>query len=134
MLVKLGWKLITDSNAFVSYILKSKYFPQGDFLNAKVWQNPSYTWKSIFTTREILQNDYRWLNWNGGNISVWNDPCLKDPTNFKISSTSILGPEDICVYDLFIPGHLEWDIELLGEKFNDRDVREIMSIFLFLRR
>ena len=35
-------------------------------------------------------------------------------------------PKDIQVKDLFISGHLEWNVELLSEIFNDRDDNEIL--------
>ena len=66
-------------------------------------------------------------------ISVWKDPWLRDPSNYYIGSLPILGLENIRVKDLFILGHLQWDIERLGEMFNERDITEILSIPLSRR-
>ena len=71
---------------------------------------------------------------NGDTIKVWFEPWLRDPTNFKLSSMPCLGLENIHVKDLFIPRKLEWDYEPLGEFFNKRDIKEIMSIPLLMRR
>lgn len=44
MLVKHGWSLITDPKALVSKLYKVRYFPNGDFLNVSLGQNPNFTW------------------------------------------------------------------------------------------
>ena len=71
---------------------------------------------------------------NGDTIKVWFVSWLRDPTNFKLSSMPCQGLENIRVKDLFVPRKLELDYELFGEFFNDKDVKEITSIPLSLRR
>lgn len=59
MLAKQGWRLINDSNPLVTNIMKAKYFPQTDFLNAKVGRNPSYMWRSIMAAPAVLKQGCR---------------------------------------------------------------------------
>lgn len=40
MLGKIGWRLITNPDALVCRVLKAKYFPQGDFMNATLGHSP----------------------------------------------------------------------------------------------
>lgn len=47
MLAKQGWRFINNSNPLVTSLMKAKYFPGSDFLNAKMGDNPSYIWRSI---------------------------------------------------------------------------------------
>jgi len=41
MLGKQGWKLVTDHETIVSRVFKAKYFPRGNFIDAKLGHNPS---------------------------------------------------------------------------------------------
>lgn len=42
MLAKEGWSILTEANSLVSKIMKARYFPNTDFLNAELGANPSY--------------------------------------------------------------------------------------------
>lgn len=128
MLGKQGWRIISSSDALVSKLLKAKYFPRGDFINAKLGYNPSFTWRSIWNSRIILQKGCRWRIGCGHNVNVWNDPWLRDICNFLINTPPISDCEFMKVSDLMIPGRKEWDYELLMELFNERDVYEISNI------
>ncbi|KAL8126011.1 hypothetical protein AgCh_013344 [Apium graveolens] len=46
MLAKQGWRLLNNQNPLVTSIMKAKYFPNCDFLQAKLGVNPSYMWRS----------------------------------------------------------------------------------------
>jgi len=60
MLGKQGWKLMDDSNPLVTRILKAKYYPIRDFLEARLGHNPSYTCKSLWSTQFFLTLGHRW--------------------------------------------------------------------------
>lgn len=45
----------------------------------------------------------------------------------RIESPPIPEMSDLLVHDLLIPGHKEWDIELLHELFDERDITQIIS-------
>jgi len=47
MLGKQGWKLLNDSSSLLTRILKAKYFPRRDFLDANIGHNSGFTWRSI---------------------------------------------------------------------------------------
>lgn len=42
MLAKQGWRLLNESNPLVTSIMKARYYPRSDFLNATLGENPSY--------------------------------------------------------------------------------------------
>lgn len=48
MLSKQGWRLCTDTGSLVSRVFKARYFADGNFLNAKLGNNPSYVWRSVW--------------------------------------------------------------------------------------
>ncbi|XP_074352835.1 putative mitochondrial protein AtMg00310 [Apium graveolens] len=42
MLAKQGWRLLNNVDPLVTSMMKAKYFPDSDFLDAKIGVNPSY--------------------------------------------------------------------------------------------
>nr|DAD49162.1 TPA_asm: hypothetical protein HUJ06_019099 [Nelumbo nucifera] len=93
-------------DALVCHVFKAKYFLGGDFLVAQCGHNPSYTWKSIWHSRIVLEKGCRW----------------------RIGDGYVKGLEDIVVSDLWIPGHKEWDVEMIHELFGPRDASAILNI------
>lgn len=49
-----GWKLPINSSFILTRVLKDKYFPRNGFLDAKLGNSPSYTWRSIWSTIPLL--------------------------------------------------------------------------------
>ncbi|KAA3479876.1 RNA-directed DNA polymerase reverse transcriptase family protein [Gossypium australe] len=50
LLAKQGWRrLVSFPNSLLARTLKAKYYPDSDFMNARLGNIPSYTWKSICT-------------------------------------------------------------------------------------
>lgn len=48
MLGKHGWKFQTHTDCLVTKLFKARYFPPSDYLGAKIGDNPSFVWRSIF--------------------------------------------------------------------------------------
>lgn len=53
LLAKQGWKFVDDPNALLTRVFKTKYFPNGDFLNANLGHNPSYCWCSVWCSQSF---------------------------------------------------------------------------------
>ena len=64
LLTKQGWRISQDSNSLAHRVLKAKYFPGSNFLEAELGKNPSFTWRSLVAARGVL---HRGLRWNIGN-------------------------------------------------------------------
>ena len=55
MLAKQAWRILTNPSSLVAKVLKARYFPTGDVLNAKLGSSPSYSWRSIYSSLEIIR-------------------------------------------------------------------------------
>ncbi|CAH9137211.1 unnamed protein product [Cuscuta epithymum] len=70
MLAKQGWRLINESGSLMSRVLHARYYPNSTFLQAKLGSNPSFIWRSIFETQEIIKNNTRKRVGNGIDVQV----------------------------------------------------------------
>lgn len=53
---------------------------------------------------------------------------MKNGANLRLVTPLNVKLEDLTVSDLFRPNSLDWDVELLGELFLPRDVKEICNL------
>lgn len=70
-------------------ILKARYFPESDFLEAKKGSKPSFVWSSMLETQEIIRKGSRWRVGDGESIMICKDNWLPDPHNSKVISPPI---------------------------------------------
>ncbi|XP_074347574.1 uncharacterized protein LOC141686438 [Apium graveolens] len=55
MLAKQAWRLVNNVNPMVTKFMQARYFPDTDFLNASLGNNPSYLWRSILAAHDIIK-------------------------------------------------------------------------------
>lgn len=58
---KLGWELIQQRNSWTK-LIKSKYFPNTDFLNSRTKRNDSKVWKTISKLKLVIKEGIVWKN------------------------------------------------------------------------
>ncbi|KAA3479946.1 reverse transcriptase [Gossypium australe] len=54
-------------------VLKAKYYPNSNFINAQLGDLPSLTWKCVWAAKELLESSLCWRVRMGDRISVWGD-------------------------------------------------------------
>uniref|UniRef100_A0A803Q227 Reverse transcriptase n=1 Tax=Cannabis sativa TaxID=3483 RepID=A0A803Q227_CANSA len=74
LLGKQAWRLLTDESSLVCKVYKARYFPNGSFLTAALENNPSFIWKSILETKDIIKAGARMRIGNGQNTMITTDP------------------------------------------------------------
>lgn len=98
----------------MSKIYKARYYPDGSFLTASLGCNPSFVWRSIIETQEILKKDTGRRVGSGNNIDVLHDPwlpCVDDPYIHTIHE-ALDGKK---VSSLMEIDQSRWDIELIND-------------------
>ncbi|XP_060965763.1 uncharacterized protein LOC133034618 [Cannabis sativa] len=127
MLGKQGWRLLTRPDSLVTRVFKARYFPQGDFLSASIGSNPSFVWRSIWESQDLVRKGVRWCIGSGNNIPILQSPWLPDEVNpFVISDHPALSTATVS--NILTPDGSRWDVEILDDLFVDRDKHLIMSI------
>ena len=59
MLAKQGWCLFTNPSSLVARLYRVKYHPTSDVLGAKFGCNPSYAWRRIYNSLEVIRKGTR---------------------------------------------------------------------------
>lgn len=70
LLGKQGWHFMTHPTSLVSLIFKSKYFPRGDFLGASIGHSPSFVWRSVCSSQQVLREGMRWVIGDGSSVHI----------------------------------------------------------------
>jgi hypothetical protein len=73
LLAKQGWRILTNPSSLVARVMKEKYHPRAEFLEATVGRRPSFVWSSIIKAKHLLQNAMGWRVGNGANIKIWGE-------------------------------------------------------------
>ena len=59
LLAKQEWRILSNPNSLVARVYKAKYFPHDDILNSKKGNNPSYVWRSIHNSLDVIRKGTR---------------------------------------------------------------------------
>ena len=127
MLGKQSWKLISDSTSLLTWVLKAKYFPRN------LGHNPSYTWRSLWSTQSLLTLGHRWKIGDGSQINVWTMSWIRNLPSLKPSTQPLPNYEDLTVNSLLNPSLNSWNISLVQALFNASDAAAILATPLFGR-
>ncbi|XP_059431505.1 uncharacterized protein LOC132165008 [Corylus avellana] len=86
LLAKQSWRLWNQPDSLVAKIMNAKYYPDCSILEAKIGRRPSFAWRSIQSSCELLNEGLIWRVGNGCKINIWKDRWVPIPTTCKISS------------------------------------------------
>lgn len=127
MLARQGWRLIQSPNSLCAQILRAKYFPHGNVLQARAVDGISYTWCSVLKGIELLKEGIIWRIGDEQSIHIWNDPWIPRGTTRRPCSHR--GPHILqWVNELIVPVSEQWDVELVTQTFPQDDVPIILAI------
>ncbi|XP_042964766.1 uncharacterized mitochondrial protein AtMg00310-like [Carya illinoinensis] len=70
LLAKQGWRFIKDPNSLASRIFKEKYFQNSGLLEAKLGSGPSFVWRSIWSSLDLVKGGLVWRVGNGESIKI----------------------------------------------------------------
>lgn len=133
MLAKQGWRLANNVNPLVTQLMRARYYPQTDFLDAKIGNNPSYVWRSIMEAQEIVKLGCRRRIGDGMSTRVWEVPWLPCPSNGFLTTPMPDQLTNTLVNNLMEENGRGWDDEILRDICNDRDRKLIETIPIPIR-
>lgn len=125
---KAVWRIIHCPNSLMTRILKARYFRSVDILNSPRGSQPSYIWKSILWSRDLIRQGIRWQVGDGRSIHAFEDA--------RINGLSA-GWSSVKSYELnwnmteFIDANGSWNEVALHNVFPNLKWRKFLK-FLFI--
>ncbi|KAL8117164.1 hypothetical protein AgCh_015174 [Apium graveolens] len=99
-----------------------------EFLEANLGANPSFMWRSIMASQEIVKQHWRRKIGDGRSTRVWHIPWLPSSENGCLTTTPHANIRDIVVQNLMGADLRSWDMDILNDLFNERDIDLIEQI------
>ena len=128
MVTKQAWRILTRPNSLVAKVYKAKYFPSSSILEAQISSNPSYIWRSIWSSLHLLREGVRRRVGSGENVRIWNEPWVPDLVNPFIQTPILEGMEAAKVRMLRVATSPTWDVETLQGLQEERDRNLILQL------
>lgn len=89
LLAKQVWRMVENPDHLVTRVFKARYFKHTDVMEATLRSNPSYIWRSLLWSRNILQNGILWKVRNGESIKAIDDAWIPELHTERITSSVI---------------------------------------------
>jgi len=132
LLAKRGWRFIQNPFSLTAQIFQAKYFPKSSFLESSLGNKPSFVWRSIFVSKDLLKQGLVWRVGDGKSIQILQDRWLPTPISYSVQSPQrIIGAESQ-VEALIDPEVCAWRVSLIHEIFNVEEAKVIVNIPLSL--
>ena len=128
MLAKQAWRLLTNPSSLVARIYRAKYYPSCAVIGAKLGSSPSYAWRSIYNSLEVIRRGTRWRVGNGKLIHIWEDKWLPTPTTHKVCSPQLDFDDFPMVSSLIDEDTKRWKAGLIRATFLPVEAETILSI------
>jgi len=132
LLAKQVWRLLTEENTLVYRLLKARYFRSGELMTAALGSKPSFTWRSIWGAREMIEHGSRWLIGNGETVRVWTDRWLPRPYSFRPITSGQGTDTSTLVAEFIDKANGRWKEREVRETFLPCDAKIIYSLPLCL--
>jgi hypothetical protein len=128
MLAKQVWRLWKTPDSLIAKIMNAKYFPDDSILEAPLGKKPSFAWRSIHGSRNLLKEGLIWRVGNGKTIRIWKDNWLNTPITHLVQSPPKFLPDNATVSNLIDADTKWWKLEWLEMIFSKEDMVAIQSI------
>lgn len=70
LLAKQGWRVQQNPSTLIHRVFKERYFEGNPFKEAQLGNRPSYAWRSIMATKDIIVKSSRWTIGNGKRVHI----------------------------------------------------------------
>jgi hypothetical protein len=70
LLAKQCWRLWKEEDSITEKIMKGKYYPRGTVIDAQLGNKPSFIWRSIHYSRNLVQDGLIWRIRDGSKVHI----------------------------------------------------------------
>lgn len=130
-LLKLAWRLLTDTKSLWAKTIKGKYFSNTNILNApKPKTYHSGSWKNIYKLSKYLKDCQFWIVGNGKKINFWYDKWIDNFTINDYVSDIPLHLKSLKVANIINKNTKSWNLSVIAPYCPDFIIRKIMAIHI----
>jgi hypothetical protein len=127
LLGKHGWRFITHPDSLCARIMKTKYFPDTEFMQATAPSRSSATWRAIVAGKEALSTGLLKRIGDGFSVSIWNDRWI--PGTRTMTPSVQIGRDVLNrVSDLIDPENGTWKLDVVRRNFIAPEADAILNI------
>jgi len=123
-LAKQAWRVINNPQSLWVKVIKSIYFPNTEFLNAKDKKGSSWSWKGLINGKDLLVKEGPWKIENGKRIRVWEDNWIEGIGKLQNRYNSSL----VYVSELRDDTRRQWNTPIIREAFDADISKRILAI------
>lgn len=127
MLGRQCWHLITDPSSLCARVLKGRYYPDVDFLNAPCPRSASYTWRSILHGRSLIEKGIRWGVGDGSKIRIKHDNWIPGHPPYMLRPLLPL-LEGQTVDSLLTEDARSWNEQIVRSVFVEEVAEKVLQI------
>ena len=126
MLAKQPWRLLERPGSLCARVLKGRYYPDGEILNAHCPNSVSATWRAICRGREVLKKGLIRRIGDGATCEIWHDRWIYGTHSMRPMGRLSDVPVQL-VSDLFVEDSNQLNTDLVREVFFAPDADAIYS-------
>ncbi|CAL2266814.1 unnamed protein product [Prunus armeniaca] len=129
LLAKQSWRIILNPEAAWVKILKARYFPSTDFLNATKGSRPSWAWVSLLEGRKAMMKEARFQIFSGANTNIWNDVWIPSCESGPVKTLLPIPPQaPQLVQELMDKQNHTWKLDSISTFINNDILQSIRCI------
>ena len=128
LLAKQLWRLLKYPRSLLARVLKGRYYRHSNPMKVDCANNPSYGWRSIVASKEVLQKGLRKKIGNGYDTKVWDEPWLPTNPARPPLNAGIPRDENLRVFHLIDEQQNTWNMDALNELVATDDISKITSL------
>lgn len=127
MLGKQGWQLQTKPDSLVSKNFKARYYPNSNYLNAKLGHNPSFVWRSILSAKVVVRQGAHWKIGSGFDIPIISEPWIGSGSSIPPVGDDMVALQPYSVDNLIDQERKVWNESLIRQLFAVETVQTILN-------
>ncbi|XP_074313641.1 uncharacterized protein LOC141648829 [Silene latifolia] len=109
-------------------VLGGKYFHGGSLMHSELGLNPSYTWRSIWEAKQVLESGMRRRVGDGLSTRIWKDPWIPSTQTKRVISPRGNNDEEMLVVELLNADGRSWNSQKVRSLFLPFEQERVMNI------
>lgn len=127
LLAKQAWRLYNQPDSLLAKIYKGRYYASSNLLDCGKGYRPSYAWRSILFSRELLKEGMIRSIGNGADTFIWSDRWIMDEQPRRAINKERNIEVSRRVASL-MEGDGRWNMETLNSLFPPNEVKRIQEL------